>query len=166
MVSIHMVSNLKTAADVGLFVLSISLLLAALPGLGFDNVRTGFALLDAGLLCGLILIWTQILNEFFPGYKSMHRLILTGVLLAVLMVLGIVGRAHAAQKPRAGADYIKAAQTNCSMISDGFPPSVTTVRDAGIGQEKVLHIRLHPGNNSAESGCEAPLCFPHYRRWD
>jgi type VI protein secretion system component VasK len=96
MLSIHMVSNLKTAADVGLFVLFISLLLAALPGLGFDNVRTGFALLGAALLCGLILIWTQILNEFFPGYKSMHRLIFTGVLLAVLIVLGIVGRAHAA----------------------------------------------------------------------
>jgi type VI protein secretion system component VasK len=95
MVSIHMVSNLKTAADVGLFVLFISLLLAALPGLGFDNVRTGFALLGAALLCGLILIWTQILNEFFPGYQSMHRLIFTGVLLAVLIVLGIVGRAHA-----------------------------------------------------------------------
>jgi hypothetical protein len=35
------------------------------------------------------------LNKFFPGYKSMHRLIFTGVLLAVLIVLGIVGRAHA-----------------------------------------------------------------------
>ena len=95
MVSIHMVSNLKTVADVGLFVLFISLLLAALSGLGFDNVRTGFALLGAALLCGLILIWTQILNEFFPGYKSTHRLIFTGVLLAVLTVLGIAGRAHA-----------------------------------------------------------------------
>jgi uncharacterized PurR-regulated membrane protein YhhQ (DUF165 family) len=95
MVSIHMVSNLKTAADVGLFVLFIGLLLATLPGLGFDNVRTGFALLGAALLCGLILIWTHILNEFFPGYKSMHRLIFTGVLLAVVIVLGIEGRAHA-----------------------------------------------------------------------
>jgi uncharacterized PurR-regulated membrane protein YhhQ (DUF165 family) len=95
MVSIHMVSNLKTAADIGLFVLFIILLIAALPGLGFDNVRTGFELLSAALLCGLILIWTQILNKFFPGYKSMHRLIFTGVLLAVLIVLGIVGRAHA-----------------------------------------------------------------------
>ena len=95
MVSIHTVSNLKTAADVCLFVLFISLLIAALPGLGFDNVRTGFALLGGALLCGLILIWTQILNEFFPGYKSMHRLIFTGVLLAVLIVLGIVGCAHA-----------------------------------------------------------------------
>jgi hypothetical protein len=72
MVTIHMVSNLKTVADVGLFVLFISLLLAALPELGFDNVRTGFALLGAALLCGLILIWTQIVNEFFPGYQSMH----------------------------------------------------------------------------------------------
>jgi hypothetical protein len=95
MVSIHIVNDLKTVANVGLFFLFISLLLAALPGLGFDNVRTGFALLCAALLCGLILIWTQILNEFFPGYKSMHRLIFTGVLLAVLIVLGIVGRAHA-----------------------------------------------------------------------
>ena len=95
MVSIHMVSNLKTAADVGLFVLFIGLLLATLPGLGFDNVRTGFALLGAVLLCGLILIWTQILNGFFPGYKSMHRMIFTGVLLAVLIVLGMVGCAHA-----------------------------------------------------------------------
>ena len=95
MVSIHMVSNLKTAADVGLFVLFISLLIAALPGLGFDNVRTGFALLSAALLCGLILIWTQMLNQFFPGYKRMHRLIFTGVLLAVLIVLGIAGCAHA-----------------------------------------------------------------------
>ena len=98
MVSIHMVSNLKTAADVGLFVLFIGLLIAALPGLGFDNVRTGFALLGAALLCGLILIWTQILNEFFPGYKSMHRLIFTGVLLAVLIVLGIAGCAHATKR--------------------------------------------------------------------
>jgi len=95
MVSIHMVSNLKRAADVGLFVLFISLLIAALPGLGFDNVRTGFALLIAALLCGLILIWTQILNEYFPGYKSVHRLIFTGVLLVVLIVLGVVGCAHA-----------------------------------------------------------------------
>jgi predicted ferric reductase len=102
MVSIRMISNLKTAADVGLFVLFISLLLAALPGLGFDNARTGFALLGAALLCGLILIWTQILNGFFPGYKSMHRLIFTAVLLAVLIVLGIVGRAHATKATSVG----------------------------------------------------------------
>jgi uncharacterized PurR-regulated membrane protein YhhQ (DUF165 family) len=102
MVSIHMVSNLKTAADVGLFVLFIGLLLATLPGPGFDNVRTGFALLGAALLCGLILIWTQILNEFFPGYKSMHRLIFTGILLAVLIVLGIAGRAHATKATSVG----------------------------------------------------------------
>jgi hypothetical protein len=34
------------------------------------------------------------------------------------------------------------------------------------GQEKVLHIRLQPGNNSAEAGCETPLCFPHCRPWN
>ena len=102
MVSIQMVSNLKTAADVGLFVLFISLLIAALPGLGFDNVRTGFALLSAALLCGLILIWTQMLNEFIPGYKRMHRLIFTVVLLAVLIVLGIAGRAHATKATSVG----------------------------------------------------------------
>jgi hypothetical protein len=95
MVSIHTISNLKTAADIGLFLLFISFLVAAIPGLGFDHVRTGFALLSGALLCGLILIWTQILNAFFPGYKSTHRLIFTGVLLAVLTVLGIAGRAHA-----------------------------------------------------------------------
>jgi hypothetical protein len=72
------------------------------------------------------------LNEFFPGYKSMHRLIFTGVLLAVLIVLGIVGCAHAKSatsvgrqssfqpsrrwtrrgKGGAGADYIKAAKAS------------------------------------------------------
>jgi hypothetical protein len=102
MVSIHMVSNLKTAADIGLLVLFISLLLAAVPGLGFHKVRTDFALLGAALLCGLILIWTQILNEFFPGYRPMHRLIFTGVLLAVLIVLGIAGRAHATRATSVG----------------------------------------------------------------
>jgi hypothetical protein len=102
MVSIHTVSNLKTAADIGLFVLFIGLLFATLPGLGFDNVRTGFALLGAALLCGLILIWTQILNEFFPGYKSLHRLIFTCVLLAIVIVLGITGRAHATKAASVG----------------------------------------------------------------
>src|ERR1700676_4220715 len=102
MVSIHTVNNLKSAADMGLFALFISLLLAAIPGLGFDNVRTGFALLGGALLCGLILIWTQILNEFFPGYKSTHRLIFTGVLLIVLIVLGIAGRAHATKATSVG----------------------------------------------------------------
>ena len=102
MVSIHIVSNLKTAADVGLFVLFISLLIAAIPGLGFENARTGFALLGGALLCGLILIWTRILNEFFPGYKSAHRLIFTGVLLVVLTILGIAGRAHAIKAASVG----------------------------------------------------------------
>jgi hypothetical protein len=34
------------------------------------------------------------------------------------------------------------------------------------GEEKILHIRLQPGNNSAEAGCETPLCFPHCRPWN
>ena len=33
------------------------------------------------------------------------------------------------------------------------------------GQERILHIRLQPGNNSAEAGCETPLCFPHCKPW-
>ena len=34
------------------------------------------------------------------------------------------------------------------------------------GEERVLHIRLHPGSNSAEAGCETPLCFPHCQPWN
>lgn len=34
------------------------------------------------------------------------------------------------------------------------------------GEERVLHIRLQPGNNSVEAGCETPLCFPHCRPWN
>jgi hypothetical protein len=34
------------------------------------------------------------------------------------------------------------------------------------GEERILHIRLHPGNNSADAGCETPLCFPHCQPWN
>jgi hypothetical protein len=34
------------------------------------------------------------------------------------------------------------------------------------GEERILHIRLPPGNNSAEAGCETSLCFPHCRPWN
>jgi len=34
------------------------------------------------------------------------------------------------------------------------------------GEKRVLHIRLQPGNNSAEAGCETPLCFPHCQPWN
>lgn len=34
------------------------------------------------------------------------------------------------------------------------------------GEERILHIRLQPGNNSAEAGCETPLCFPHCQPWN
>jgi hypothetical protein len=34
------------------------------------------------------------------------------------------------------------------------------------GEEKNLHIRLQPGNNSAEAGCETRICFPHCRPWN
>jgi hypothetical protein len=32
------------------------------------------------------------------------------------------------------------------------------------GEERILNIRLRPGNNSAEAGCET--CFPHCRPWN
>jgi len=31
------------------------------------------------------------------------------------------------------------------------------------GEEKTLHMRLQPGNNASEAGCNTPLCFPHCR---
>jgi hypothetical protein len=34
------------------------------------------------------------------------------------------------------------------------------------GEERILHIQLRLGNNSAEAGCETPLCFPHCRPWN
>ena len=34
------------------------------------------------------------------------------------------------------------------------------------GEERILNIRLRPGNNSAEAGCETSLCFPHCRPWN
>ena len=34
------------------------------------------------------------------------------------------------------------------------------------GEERTLHIRLQPGNNSAEAGCETPLCFPRCKPWN
>jgi hypothetical protein len=29
------------------------------------------------------------------------------------------------------------------------------------GEERTLHIRLQPGNDASEAGCDTPLCFPH-----
>jgi hypothetical protein len=34
------------------------------------------------------------------------------------------------------------------------------------GEERILHIRLQPGNDSVEAGCETPLCFPHCKPWN
>jgi hypothetical protein len=34
------------------------------------------------------------------------------------------------------------------------------------GEERILNIRLRQGNNSADAGCETPLCFPHCRPWN
>src|SRR5258708_3093966 len=31
------------------------------------------------------------------------------------------------------------------------------------GEERTLHIRLQPGNNASDAGCNTPLCFPHCR---
>ncbi len=31
------------------------------------------------------------------------------------------------------------------------------------GEERTLHIRLQPGNDASEAGCNTPLCFPHCR---
>jgi hypothetical protein len=28
---------------------------------------------------------------------------------------------------------------------------------------RYLHIRLQPGNNASDAGCNTPLCFPHCR---
>jgi len=32
------------------------------------------------------------------------------------------------------------------------------------GQERTLHIRLQPGNDASEAGCNTGLCFPHCRQ--
>ncbi len=34
------------------------------------------------------------------------------------------------------------------------------------GEEKTLQIRLQPGNNSFEAGCETSICFPNCRPWN
>jgi hypothetical protein len=31
------------------------------------------------------------------------------------------------------------------------------------GEERTLHIRLQPGNDASEAGCNTSLCFPHCR---
>lgn len=34
------------------------------------------------------------------------------------------------------------------------------------GEERTLHIRLQPGNDTSDAGCNTSLCFPHCQPWN
>jgi hypothetical protein len=150
--------GLKKFFEIGLVAVVIGLLLAALPGLGFGTVSTAYALLVLALLVGLLLIWSNILNEILPVFSNGVKAVSTVVLLVMVVALALVGRRHALEERN--LDVSNHLEFKATLPSpDNLSSSVITVTNGGrtaIQYRLVCHITLlvanHGGTVIGESG--------------
>jgi hypothetical protein len=143
--------------NIGLVAVVIGLLVAAFPNLGFTSIRTGYSLLGIALVIGSVLIWAGIPKEGFPDFGRLKKVISTMVLMAIIVVLGVVGRRNVLEEQQ--SDVSNNLKFAAMSSADELNTTVITVTNGGhtnIQYRFVCHVTElvanHGGLHIKDSG--------------